>query len=113
MLNEGIVFDDTKALMKSEMLRQLWHLRETTPDKWEQAVFKARTGHTRAQIDWGIEDNQAGYYTWIKAFDHLIRELVEDGYVVEKDTADGKKVLIATEVEPPLDFSRSGYPARA
>jgi len=113
MLNEGIIFDDTKTLMKSEMLRQLWQLRETTPDSWEQAVFKARTGHTRAQVDWSIEDNQAGYYTWIKAFDQLIRELVEDGYVREKDMDDGRKVLVATEVEPPLDISRSGYPASA
>jgi len=38
-LNEGIVGSDTKIQMKSEMLKQLDHLNETTPDEWERACL--------------------------------------------------------------------------
>ena len=71
VLNEGIVTSDTKIKMKSEMLRQLAVLEQATPDEWERAVFESLTGQKREDVDWDVEDNHAGYYTWIRSFDQL------------------------------------------
>ena len=111
MLNEGIISNSPKTLVKSEMLRQLWANKRTTPDLWERAVFKALTGSIRDQVDWDFDDNQAGYYTWLKSFDQLVQELIEDGYVRE-EAEGGGKVLVATEVDPGLDLSMFAYPTR-
>jgi len=111
-LNEGIIMNDSKALMKSEMLRQLGLLKETTPDQWERSVFESLTGHKREDVDWGVEDNQAGYYAWILSFDNLISELEEDGYVRVEDADGNRKVLMATESDPPDDYSQFVYPSR-
>ena len=78
MLIEGIITGDTKALIKSEMIRQHRALGPTTPDAWERAVFKAQTGQAREDVDWDIEDNHAGYFAWIKSFDGFIDELIDD-----------------------------------
>jgi len=112
MLNEGIISSDAKVLMKSEMLRQLWQLRAVTPDLWEQRVFHALTGQTREDVDWSFEDNQAGYYTWIKSFDGLIEELVEDGYVAVETHPDGGRTLRATDVDPQIALSPLVAPPR-
>ena len=112
-LNEGIIMNAPKTLMKSEMLRQLALLKETTPDQWERSVFESLTGHKREDVDWGFEDNQAGYYTWVLSFDHLISELEEDGYVRVADAGGKRKVLIATESDPPDDYSQFVYPAKS
>ena len=93
------------------MLKQLWKHSETTPDLWERAVFKSLTGHSREDIDWDFEDNQAGFYTWIKAFDGLIDELIDDGYVKIEEKS-GRRLLIATDVAPPIEFSYQTYPTR-
>ena len=86
MLNEGLIVNDTTALVKSEMVNQIRRLGPTTPDELERAVFRSITGHEREEVDWDIKDNQAGYYSWVKSFDQLISELVEDGYIrVEGD----------------------------
>jgi len=111
-LNEGIVMNDPKILMKSEMLRQLALLKETTPDEWERSVFESLTGHKREDVDWGFEDNQAGYYTWVLSFDQLISELEEDGYVRVADAGGNRKVLIAAESDPADDYSQFVYPSR-
>jgi hypothetical protein len=112
-LNEGIITSDSKILMKSEMLRQLALLKETTPDQWERSVFESLTGHKREDVDWGVEDNQAGYYAWVLSFDHLISELEEDGYVRVADAGGNRKVLIATESDPPDDYSQFVYPSKS
>jgi hypothetical protein len=111
-LNEGMIMNDPKTLMKSEMLRQLALLKETTPDQWERSVFESLTGHKREDVDWGFEDNQAGYYTWVLSFDHLISELEEDGYVRVADAGGKRKVLMATESDPPDGYSQFVYPPR-
>jgi hypothetical protein len=111
-LNEGIVGIDTKTAMKSEMLRQLELLKETTPDEWERAVFESLTGSKREDVDWNVEDNQAGYYTWIRSFDQLISELTDDGYVRVEDLGDNQKVLRATEWDPTIDYSQLVYSSR-
>ena len=80
MLNEGLIVDDSAALVKSEIVNQIRRLGPTSPDALERAVFKALVGHDREEVDWDIEDNQAGYYMWVKSFDRLIHELIEDGY---------------------------------
>jgi hypothetical protein len=111
-INEGITQIDTKTAMKSEMLRQLDLLEETTPDRWERAVFESLTGYRREDVDWDIADNQAGYYTWIRSFDELISELEEDGYVKVADRGENRKILIRTERDPAIEVSQLVYPSR-
>jgi hypothetical protein len=108
MLSETPIVNDAKTLIKSEMIRQIQRLGPTTPDALEQAVFKAVTGHERNEVDWDIEDNQAGYYAWIKSFDQLISELVEDGYIRVEET----RTLLPTEAEPPIDYPQLTYPKK-
>ena len=111
MVNEGIISSDSAVLIKSEMIRQLNALGPTTPDAWERSVFKALTGHDRDEVDWSVEDNHAGYYTWIKSFDRLIGELVEDGYVrVEPAEGSKQRTLIPVQTDPPIDYSQLVYP---
>jgi hypothetical protein len=111
-LNEGIVEADTKIAMKSEMLKQLDLLEETTPEEWERAVFESLTGYRREDVDWDIPDNHAGYYTWIRSFDQLISELEDEGYVKVADRGGNRKVLRKTEWDPSIDFSQLVYPSR-
>lgn len=111
--NEGIIANDAKVLVKSEMLRQLWAVKRTTPDAWERATFGALThGQAREDVDWEFEDNQAGYYTWIKAFDRLIEELIDDGYVKVVDSGGGERELQATQVDPGIEYSQVVHPSR-
>lgn len=111
MLNEGLIVNDTTALVKSEMVKQSRRLGPTTPDALERAVFKAITGHEREEVDWDVKDNQAGYYSWIKSFDRLIGELIEDGYI----RAEGQehRQLMPTEAEPQSGYSHLVYPKPA
>jgi hypothetical protein len=109
MLNEGIVTGDSKALVKSEMIRQLHKQQRTTPDALERAVFEALTGGRREDVDWEVEDNKAGYFLWTKTFDGLISELQEDGYLVVEKEGDGS-VLVPTDKEPDIDVSQMNYP---
>lgn len=111
MLNEGIIVSDVRALVKSEMLRQLWAEPRTTPQRWEERVFAALAGASAAEVDFSVEDNQAGYYTWVRSFDGLIAELIEDGYVREEEGAEGK-VLVATDAERGVEPAQLVYPAR-
>jgi hypothetical protein len=106
MLNEGLIVNDTKALVKSEIVKQIRHLGSTTPDGLERAVFESLVGHTREEVDWDVEDNQAGYYTWLKTFDGLVSELIEDGYILAEEAG----CLVATEEEPVSEYSHVVYP---
>jgi hypothetical protein len=108
-LNEGIISNTASALVKSEMIRQLARLEETTPDLWERAVFESLTGHKREDVDWSIEDNQAGYYTWVRSFDQLITELKDDGYVQVAEFGQNRKVLKKTDWDPTIDYSQLVY----
>jgi len=111
MLNEGIIVNDSKTLIKSAMIRELHRLGATDPDSWERAVFKALTGSTREDVNWEKPDNQAGYYVWIKEFDALIEELAEDGYVlIEHEPETGKKRLLPTDNDPDIEISQLVYP---
>ncbi len=112
ILNEGIVGSDTKIAMKSEMLKQLNLLNETTPDEWERAVFKSLTGHRREDVDWNVPDNHAGYYTWIRSFDQLISELEEEGYVKVVDHGENRKLLRKTDWDPAMSYSQLVYPSK-
>jgi hypothetical protein len=111
MLNEGMIRTDERASIKSVMVEQLRKLDETSPDGLERVVFKALTGHDREEIDWDFEDNQAGYYTWIKAFDGLITELVEDGYA-RVEERDGKRFLRAAPADPTSNWSPGTHPSQ-
>jgi len=110
-LNEGIIAGDTRVQVKSEMLRQLAHLKETTPDLWERSVFESLTGHKREDVDWEIPDNQAGYYTWIRSFDQLVCELEEDGFVRSVKVDGNKKILKKTDWDPSIEYSELVYPS--
>ena len=110
MLNEGIVVNDSKVKVKSEIIRQIRETGSTTPDLLEQAVFKALTGGAREDVDWGIEDNQAGYFLWLKSFDGLIGELVDDGHIlVEEESAGGPGRLVPAETDSGVGVSQVGY----
>jgi hypothetical protein len=106
MLNEGLIVNDTAALVKSEIVNQIRRLGKTTPDELEQAVFKALVGRGREEVDWDIKDNQAGYYSWVRSFDGLVQELIEDGYIL----AEEPNTLVATEAEPLSEYSHLVYP---
>ena len=107
MLNEGLIVNDTTALVKSEIVNQIRRLGPTTPDELERAVFQALTGHSREEVDWDIADNQAGYFTWMKSFDRLIGELVEDGYILVETEPHR---LVPAEVDPHSEYSHLVYP---
>jgi hypothetical protein len=111
MLNEGIISNDTKTLVKSAMVKQLLRLKMTTPDEWERATFESLTGHKREDVDWEFEDNQAGYYLWVKSFDSLIDELVHDGYASVEETEGQKRVIKSNETDPNIEYSFMAYPA--
>jgi len=106
MLNEGLIVNDSTALVKSEIVSQIRRLGPTTPDDLERAVFKALVGHDREEVDWENEDNKAGYYTWVKSFDHLLKELIEDGYIL----AEEPDKLVPTEEETLSEYSHLVYP---
>ena len=111
MLNEGIVVNDAAVLVKSEIINQIRRLGPTSPDELERVVFESLTGHKREEVDWEIEDNQAGYYTWLKSFDQLIEELVQDGYImVERQGNEPERVLAPLENAPTIDYSQLVYP---
>ena len=111
MLNEGIIVNSAAALVKSEMVNQIRRLGRATSDNFEKAVFKALTGHDREEVDWDIEDNQAGYYTWLKSFDQLIEELVQDDFILVETQGNGSdKVLKPAENLPTVDYSQLVYP---
>ena len=111
-LNEGIIRSDTTIVLKSEMLRRLALLKEATPDEWERAVFESLTGQKREDVDWNIEDNHAGYYTWIRSFDQQITDLIEDGYVQVADMGENRKILRMTDWDPTIDYSQFVYSPR-
>jgi hypothetical protein len=107
MSNEGLIVNDTAAVVKSEIVNQIRRLGRATPDELERAVFGVLVGHNREDIDWGVEGNQAGYYTWVRSFDHLVAELIEDGYILTEE--DGR--LVPTQTEPESEFSQPASPS--
>jgi hypothetical protein len=109
MLNEGIIVNDTAALLKSEIVRQIHRLGPTLPDQLERAVFRALTGHDREEVDWDVQDNQAGYFSWLKSFDQMVKELVEDGYILEEGEPPR---LVPSELDPHGEYSHLVYPPR-
>ena len=111
MLNEGLIVNDTAALLKSAIVDRIRDLGATTPEELERAAFKALTGHDRDDIDWDVEGNQAGYYTWVKSFDQMISELVEDGYIlIEESTDEGERTIVPTVPLPDIEYSHVAYP---
>lgn len=110
MLNEGIVVNDAAVLVKSEIINQIRRLGPTTPDELERVVFASLTGHKREEVDWDIEDNQAGYYTWLKSFDQLIDELVLDDFILVETQGNGsERVLKPADSLPAVDYSQFVY----
>lgn len=105
MLNEGMTTGDLSTDVKSVMIREIRALGRTDSDKWERAVFEALTGQSRDEVDWDIEDNKAGYFTWIKTFDGLVRELVDDGYV-KLEVENDKPVLVPVDRDPEIGYSQ-------
>ena len=109
MLNEGLILNDSAALVKSEMVNHIRRLGPTTPEALERAVFESITGQRREDVDWDIEDNKAGYYTWVKSFDRLVHELIEDGYMFTEEVSG---TLVPTEAESQSEYSHLVYPPR-
>lgn len=113
MLNEGILISDTTTMMKTEMINQIRRLKSTTPDQWERSVFWAITGHDRDEINFEVDENVTAFRTWIRNFDRLVQELVEDKFVrsVSADDGSGGMMLVPMETDPVLDYSHLVYPA--
>ncbi len=106
MLNEGNVIESSKSRIKSMMIRELQRLGSTTPDLLERGVFVALTGNRREDVDWKFEDNQAGYYMWLRSFDQLVEELIEDGYItMERIRGTDERRLVPLPTEAISDFS--------
>lgn len=104
MLNEGMITGDQRTLIKSEMMRALTKAGRVTAKAWEGAVFEALTGNSRDEVDWDAEDNKAGYFLWLKAFDQLVEELRGDGYVlVEGDSRE--RTFLPAEREDDVRYS--------
>jgi hypothetical protein len=106
MVNEGVVVEDAAAAVKSEIIKQIRRSGPTTPDELERAVFNALVGHEREEVDWDIEDNQAGYFTWLKSFDQLVGELVEDNYIRVEQSVGTRQALVPTEELPDSGYSQ-------
>jgi len=107
MVNEGVVISSSATELRSQMLTELERLGAADADAWEQAVFTALTGANRNAVDWDIEDNQAGYNLWIKAFDQLIQELIDDGFVLLVDGAQrSERRFTLRDIDPPVEFDR-------
>ena len=87
MPNEGLIVNDSTALVKSEIVRQIRRLGSCSPDELERAVFEALVGRSREEVDWEIEDNQAGYYTRVKRkADVRVRYTDLDSQQIELET---------------------------
>lgn len=84
-------------------------LKETTADLWERAVFESLTGNRREGVDWDCDENQAGYYAWIRSFDLLICELEEDGFVRSVKLDGDRKILKETDWDPSIEVSERMY----
>ena len=111
MLNEGIVVNDTVVLVKSEIINQIRRLGPTSPDELERVVFESLTGHKREDVDWDVDDNQAGYFTWLKSFDQLVNELVQDDYILVETQGNGsERVLKPADNLPSVDYSQLADP---
>jgi hypothetical protein len=91
--NEGLVTGDTQGAAKTEILRQLRRIGPTDPDALERAVFEALTGGRREDVDWELDDNQAGYYLWLRSFDTLLDELVAEGHVCVEGVGGDRRLL--------------------
>lgn len=113
MLHEGIIVNDAKKLMKSEMIRQIRRLKSINPEVWSKATFEGITKMSLDDVDWSFQDNHAGFYTWIRSFDMLVSELIEDGYVKRsEDEVTGHPIMESTHADPPIDHSYQAYPTR-
>ena len=111
MLNEGMVANDTTAVLLSEMVRQIRRLGEATPDQWERSVFQSLTGRSREDVDWEVVDNQAGYFTWLQSFEYHAGLLADDGFV-RRFERDGETFVAASETDPGIDWSTLVSPGR-
>jgi len=109
MLNEGILTEDPKTRIKSEMLRQIWKTGRTTPEQWERLVYSAMTGKTREDLALHDQETQVVYHRWVRSFDRLVGELVDDGYVSVEESAEGKQLVANDDLAPP-DFSVAQTP---
>jgi hypothetical protein len=110
MLDEGTTLTSTPATLRSAMVRQIVRLGHATADEWERAVFESIIGGRREDVDWEFQDNQAGYYMWLKSFDRYARQLVADGFV-DVVVRDGQRLFLAFETDPPIDWSAFPLPA--
>ena len=103
MLNEGAVISSSKIQIKSMIIHHLRQLGPTDPERLERAAFHALTGHRREEIDFSEQCNQAGYHEWVRSFDRLVSELVEDGYIQRERFGGGDaQRLVPLEADPPV-----------
>jgi hypothetical protein len=102
---EGVIPMDNAAQMRTVMMTELRRIGEGTADAWERAVFEHLTGGAREDVDWDVEDNHAGYATWVRSFDQFAQALVADGFVTVTD-AGGTLVFRPTALLAAADGPR-------
>ena len=93
------LFDATPASLMTLMVSRLRLLGEATVTDWEQDVFHAVTGRTRAELDWDYSPNEVGYAIWLRAFGQLAAALLARGEV-HTETRDGQTVVVPRLVGP-------------
>jgi len=81
------------------MVARLRLLGEATVPDWEQDVFHAVTGRTRAEVDWNYSPNEFGYAIWLRAFGQMAATLIARGEV-HTEKRDGRTVVIPRLVGP-------------
>jgi hypothetical protein len=86
---------ETIHSLKAQMMTQLRLLGVTTPGRWEEAVFRVLTGHTRDELDWSYRPNITGYRHWVATFGQLVAELVLEG-LVKHEQRDGQSLVFTT-----------------
>ena len=103
MINEGRIVEDRKARVRSVMVQEIQRLGPTTPNEWQHQTYHVLTGIDPDKLDLSDVETEKTYFTWVRTFDTLIDELIDDGYVTLREH-NGEWLLVPTEEEPITHF---------
>ena len=93
------VFKATPASLMALMVARLRLMGEATVADWEQEVFRAVTGRTRAEVDWTYSPNEVGYALWLRTFGQMAAQLMVRGEV-QTETRAGQTVVVPRQAGP-------------
>jgi hypothetical protein len=104
MINEGRIVEDRKARVRSVMVQEIRRLGPTTANEWQEKTYQALTGIAPENLDLSDEETGKVYFTWVRTFDGLVDELIDDGYVTLQER-EGEWVLVPTAEEEATHFA--------